>query len=74
MTLKTRDEAMILASSFFLAQAFPAHYADMEQAAIEQWIDDCAWEPLEGYPAGDVYDNIETLADTLWEVSEDSRR
>ena len=60
--LITETEALIWASGHFLCENFPEDFNNWEEEQVNKFILDNIWQPFEGYPAEDVWENIDNLA------------
>lgn len=62
----TREQSLVWASAHFLSTPFPSdifEYGDEDD--ILDHIAEHPWQPFEDYPASNVWDYIEALADDV---------
>lgn len=58
----TKAQAHSRASAYFLTEEFPSDIFDFNEQEIFKFIQENAWEPLEGWEPLDVWELIESLA------------
>lgn len=64
-----KEDALILASRYYLCEELPETYVDFDADKLDQFIESNAWQPFEFYPAVDIWDLINDLADEFVRVS-----
>lgn len=63
----SKEELISFASSFYLTQCIPLCILEEGDDAIESFIEDNVWEPMEGFSANYIYEAIESAADAIEE-------
>jgi len=56
---------LIWASGHYLTEHFPPEFADWEEGKVDKFIDEHRWQPFEGHPISDIWENIQSLADNV---------
>lgn len=59
----THTQAHIVASRHFLTDELPENWDRLSGSGLNRFVEDHAWEPLEGYPSSVVWESISSLAD-----------
>lgn len=64
-----KENALILASTYYLCDALPETFVDFDADELEQFLEANAWQPFECFVAADIWELISDLADEFVRVS-----
>ena len=56
------EKDILWAASQFLYDDLPDNYRDWSEKELHYFLEKNAWEPIEFWPADDIWEEIETLA------------
>lgn len=71
--MSLHDKAIVVASGHLLIDYLPTFYTTMSDEELHAWLEENAWQPFENKTGGYIWQEIESLADTLIQFHEENK-